>query len=139
MSKVQTIMEQAQAFASAWSLACSSFDQVDELENAEAMKSELRGMIESQAREIERLKLRLEIDPNSAFDGISCRNETIRLRDISLKELQSKNEHLHAVLLKVRVALCGDRDNEDDIIEMAKEIRDTLIARSTHQMEGIFN
>jgi len=48
----QEIMEQAQVFASAWSLVVSRFDQGDELANAEAMKLELREMVEAQAQEI---------------------------------------------------------------------------------------
>lgn len=43
---VDTIMEQAQVFASAWSLVGGPFDQGDALENAKEAKAELREMLE---------------------------------------------------------------------------------------------
>ncbi len=43
---VDAIMEQAQVFASAWSLVGGPFDQGNALENAEEAKAELREMLE---------------------------------------------------------------------------------------------
>jgi FtsZ-binding cell division protein ZapB len=37
-----------------------------------------------------------------------------------IESLEAKNEHCHAVLLLVRKAMCGDINNEDNIIEMAE-------------------
>ncbi len=43
---LDAIMEQAQVYASAWSLVGSRFDNGDELANAQAEKAELRALIE---------------------------------------------------------------------------------------------
>lgn len=43
---IDSIMEQAQVFASAWSLIDGPFDQGNALENAEEAKTELREMLE---------------------------------------------------------------------------------------------
>lgn len=51
---VATIMEQAQVFASAWSLVGGPFDSGSALENAEDAKEELREMIEQFSSTAER-------------------------------------------------------------------------------------
>ena len=48
---VDQIMEQAQVFASAWSLVGGRFDAGDGMENADAEKAELRTMVVSLARQ----------------------------------------------------------------------------------------
>ena len=42
---IDSVMAQAQVFASAWALVGSRFDKGDELANAEAQKQELRDML----------------------------------------------------------------------------------------------
>lgn len=51
MTNVEKLMEQAQVFASAWSLVGSGLDSGDQLEQAEEEKDALRKMAESMALE----------------------------------------------------------------------------------------
>ena len=48
--------------------------------------------------EIERLRERLEIDPSHSVDGIYARDETIRLQDKHIDELEAENAKLRAAL-----------------------------------------
>jgi hypothetical protein len=48
------------------------------------------GVVEAQAVEIARLRERLEIDPSHPYDGIYCRDETIRLQDIRIASLKAE-------------------------------------------------
>ena len=47
-TQIDSLMEQAQVFASAWSLVGSKFDNGNEKENADAAKAELRRMVEAE-------------------------------------------------------------------------------------------
>ena len=51
MTNVEKLMEQAQIFASAWSLVGGQFDGGDQLEQAEEEKERLRGLVEGVALE----------------------------------------------------------------------------------------
>lgn len=46
------------------------------------------------AREITRLRTRLEIIPGTEIDGIDCRDETIRLQDAEIGRLRDENARL---------------------------------------------
>jgi len=50
------------------------------------------------AAEIARLRERLEIDPTHPYDGIYCRDETIRLQDIRIARLKAEVERKNAAL-----------------------------------------
>ena len=50
------------------------------------------------AKELDRLRERLEIDPAHPYDGIYCRDETIRGQDAEITRLTAENERLRAAL-----------------------------------------
>jgi hypothetical protein len=50
---------------------------------------------------LERIKIledRLEIDPRHSYDGIACRDETVRLQDKRIDELRAKVERLEVAV-----------------------------------------
>ena len=61
-------------------------------------REEAADLIETQAREIERLRERLEIDPAHSIDGIYARDETIRGLDAELAKFKALAETLAEAL-----------------------------------------
>ncbi len=50
------------------------------------------------AKELDRLRERLEIDPAHPYDGIYCRDETIRHQDAEIERLTAEVTRLRAAL-----------------------------------------
>lgn len=50
------------------------------------------------AEEIARLRERLEVDPSHPYDGIYCRDETIRGQEAQIASLKAEVERLRAAL-----------------------------------------
>ena len=55
-------------------------------------------MLREMWEEITRLKARLEVSPEHDYDGIACRDETIRLQDERIEGLRNKCALLSAAL-----------------------------------------
>lgn len=52
--------------------------------------------------EVERLRNRLEIDDRTPYDGIACRDETIKGLDEKCDRLKAENEALRSALTELR-------------------------------------
>ena len=72
---------------------------------------EAADLIETQAREVERLRERLEIDPTHSMDGIYARDETIRGLDAQLAKWKALAETLAGALELADCALSGANMN----------------------------
>lgn len=57
-----------------------------------------REEIKRQAAEIERLKTRLEVSPDHEYDGIYCRDATIKMLEERIEELQTKYDCNTAIM-----------------------------------------
>jgi hypothetical protein len=66
--------------------------------------------IDEQDLEIEMLRARLEVDERHPYDGIYCRDETIRLQDAEIKRLTADNEKLAEVLETAGRLFAASRD-----------------------------
>lgn len=70
-------------------------DRIDAIRGYDAGESKLKA-------EIERLRARLEIDPRHKWDGIACRDETIRLQDAEIERLRADLDAVASALPGVR-------------------------------------
>ena len=74
---------------------------LDTRETSPATCDDAANLIETQAREIERLRERLEIDPTHSMDGIYARDETIRGLDAQLAKWKALAETLAGALEQI--------------------------------------
>lgn len=72
-------------------------------------------IIEQQASEITRLKKRLEIDPDHGYDGISCRDTTIKQQDVEIDKCHKKLAELRAELSKINRKCRNQRQSLKDL------------------------
>jgi hypothetical protein len=68
------------------------------------------------AKELDRLRERLEIDPAHPYDGIYCRDETIRGQDAEIERLKEDVERKDAALEAVRFNLLQAGYKPDSIM-----------------------
>jgi len=74
---------------------------IDSLDNLESLAKDDRAAfpastIRELCAEVRRLRERLEIDSRHPYDGIDCRDETIRVQDEEIAGLRGGNERLAA-------------------------------------------
>jgi hypothetical protein len=86
------------------------------------------------AKELDRLRERLEIDPAHPYDGIYCRDETIRGQDAEITRLKAKVDALTDGLDEVRRFLADPLD-PDDVICARDEADRVLRADLTPSQE----
>jgi hypothetical protein len=87
-------------------------DAWDMLVQRSAKFRDARTKIITQEAEIVRLRARLEIDPRHPYDGIDCRDETIRGQDAEIERFKATLSHLTSASLAVLSASNGISDNE---------------------------
>lgn len=76
-----------------------------EISDLKAEVAKLKRLIAERWKpEVERLRARLEIDARTPYDGIACRDETIKGLDEKCDRLKAENEALRSALLEVRDA-----------------------------------
>lgn len=83
---------------------------LDPLVSSDAQSLIDRGRKDAEA-EIERLKTRLEVSPDHDYDGIYCRDATIKLQDeyiAKLREQEPVNARLLETLKALRASISGD-------------------------------
>lgn len=87
-----------------------------------------REEIKRQAAEIERLKTRLEVSPDHPYDGIFCRDATIKLQDEYIAKLREQ-EPVNAQLLEALKGVMGWWENAEPLRcgdeDMPKAVFDT--------------
>ncbi len=63
--------------------------------------------------EVERLKARLEITPSfEPYDGIACRDETIRQQDLRIDRLRRELEEARGLLASIQSAMLNGGDGQ---------------------------
>ena len=89
----------------------------------DALMDEAAIAIQSQSKRIAELEARLEFNPEAPeIDGIYCRDETIRLQEVRIAELESELE-----TERMRLAACGVVAMSNTK-ESAKQARDMIPA-----------
>jgi hypothetical protein len=71
------------------------------------------------AKELDRLRERLEIDPAHPYDGIYCRDETIRLQDAEIERLKASERSAWNA--------ATDRDEQIDRLKEEVERKDAAL------------
>lgn len=74
--------------------------------------------------EVERLRTRLEIDDRTPYDGIACRDETIKGLDEKCDRLKAEVERLRSALLEVHAEVDGNiRPLTRDLVNMVSGVK----------------
>lgn len=81
--------------------------------------------IDSLISEVERLRTRLEISDRTPYDGIACRDETIKGLDEKCDRLEAENEALREIISECATA-CGAGCHQECSLEFMAMLPDEI-------------